>query len=119
MVPQTWSYESKWDEGSPVKGEAAKTKLSWFVRATDSSPHEYEFVSLNEVFDIIVQSRSMRNRKSESSARIFIVPQSNSKPSIPTIVIHKSSKTIRLPQRFSPTLNYILMVVSRRVMMKL
>lgn len=54
-------------------------------------------------------SRGVSDRDSGSSAPITIVLQSFPETSTPTVVVHRSSKITRSLQRYSPTLNYILL----------
>lgn len=74
----------------------------------DVAPHKFEFVSLDKLLEIIVQSEGVSDKESESGAPFPIAQPSDPKFSTPTVVVRRSSKTTRLPQWFSPTLNYIL-----------
>lgn len=74
-----------------------KDKSSAVVDTVDVAPHEFEFVSFDELLEIIGHRRSLSDTKSEPSAPIPIVPQSDAELCMPTVVVHRSSKTTRTP----------------------
>lgn len=71
--------------------------------------HEFEFVSLDELLEITVQSKGVSDGESGSDAPIPIVLQADLELSTHAVVVRRSSKITRPLQRFSPILNYILL----------
>ncbi|KAG6706623.1 hypothetical protein I3842_07G230600 [Carya illinoinensis] len=87
-------------------------KIMYKDKASTASvvaPQESEFVRLDDLPEVTMQCRDVSDGESGSSAPIPIILQAVSEPSTPTVAVHKSVRTIRPPQRFSPTLNYILL----------
>lgn len=83
-----------------------KDKSSTVVEA---APQESEFVRLDDLPEATVQCRDVSDGESGSDAPTSIIPQSDPEPSTPTVAVRRSVRTIRPPERFSPTLNYILL----------
>lgn len=59
------------------------------------APHEYEFVSLDDLLEVTVQSKDVSDGDSAPSVPIPIISQIDPESSTPTFVVHKSTRTIR------------------------
>lgn len=72
-------------------------------------PQESDFVRLDDVPEVTVQCGDVSDGESGSSTPTPIIPQLDPRPSTSTAAVRRSVRTIRPSQRFSPTLNYILL----------
>lgn len=73
----------------------------------NTTPRHSEFGSLDDFPEVTVQHRDMIDDENGISVSIHIILQSKSEPFTPIATIRKSTRTIRPPQCFSLTLNYI------------
>ncbi|XP_022859496.1 uncharacterized protein LOC111380226 [Olea europaea var. sylvestris] len=112
---EAFSYRF-WDEQSRkiirsknvLFNEKARYKDKFGTDA-NTTPQHLEFVSSEDFPEVMVQHRDMIDDESGTSASIPIIPQSNSELSTSTTTIQRFTRTIRPPQHFSATLNYILL----------
>ena len=78
-----------------------KDKLTVVSNITKIDQKKSEFVNLDELIESTVQKSGEKDKENVDSQ----VDQST-----PVAEVRRSSKTIRPPQHYSPTLNYLLLI---------
>ncbi|KAB5537970.1 hypothetical protein DKX38_015503 [Salix brachista] len=75
----------------------------------EEAPQKPDFVRLDDLLEVTMHERDVSDMESGSSTSTSIITLLNPGPNFPTAAIHRTTRTICPPQRFSPTLNYILL----------
>ncbi|KAG6741363.1 hypothetical protein POTOM_054597 [Populus tomentosa] len=76
---------------------------------SDTNPQRSEFIRLEGLPNVTKQNNNKESLQEDLSTSVPTTIQEDAEPSEPTIYVHRSSGTVKPPQRFTLLLNYILL----------